>query len=288
MDMYRNEFFITDESIAEYVSYLKNEEKAPATIEKYVRDIRGFMDFLNGADVTKQAALKWKDEISKARTAVTVNAMLVGINGFFEFFELGFKVKPLKIQSQIFSQTDRELTREEYERLLDAAISQGNERLSLIMQTICSTGIRVSELKFITVESVKKGFAEVQNKGKIRTILIPEKLSKALLLYAKKRGITVGYVFVSKNDNPLNRSNIWADMKKLSEAAGVNAAKIFPHNLRKVFAKAFHAEDSDIVKLSDILGHSDCKTTRIYIRETGSGHRKIINSLGLVRSISSA
>lgn len=212
---------------------------------------------------------------------MTVNAMLVAINGFFSFFELGIKVKPLKIQRTTFLTEEKELTFKEYIRLLKAAYAR-NERIAHIMQTICATGIRVSELKFITADAVRSGQAKVRNKGKIRTVFIPNDLKILLLQYAEKHGIQSGSIFITKTGRPLDRSNIWTAMKNLCAAAGVDESKVFPHNLRRLFARTFYAKDRDIMKLSDMLGHSDVATTKIYVMDTGSEHRRIINSLGLV------
>ena len=280
----KNEFFITAENIEKYIAYLKDEERATATIEKYIRDIRAFAVFLNGAEVTKQAASQWKDALLQTRAPVTVNAMIIGINGFFEFFELGIKVKPLKIHRSTFLSEEKELTIAEYNRLLEAAKTR-NERIYCIMQTICSTGIRVSELKFITAEATMNGQAEIRNKGKIRVIFIPHDLKNLLLQYMQNHKIDSGIIFKTKTGAPLDRSNIWTAMKNLCAAAGVDGSKVFPHNLRRLFARTFYAKERDIIKLSDILGHSDCKTTRIYIMDTGCEHRRIVNSLGLVAPV---
>ena len=281
--MFARQFVITEENIQRYTTYLKGDERASATIEKYSRDVRGFSDFLDGAGVTKEAAIAWKEHLKTTREASSVNSMLAAINGFCDFFGLDIKVKPFKIQRQIFLSTEKELTDEEYERLLDAAMSQGNERLCFVMQTICSTGIRVSELKFITVEAIKKGSVEIHNKGKIRTILLPTDLMQTLSQYAKKHGIKSGALFVTRNGKLLNRSNIWAEMKKLCAGAGVKPDKVFPHNLRRRFAVKFHAVTKSLPMLSDVLGHANINTTRIYLKTSGAEHRKVINSLGLIK-----
>ncbi|MFP3154894.1 tyrosine-type recombinase/integrase [Lachnospiraceae bacterium ZAX-1] len=251
-------------------------------MRKYARGIKAFVKWLDGAPATQAAALGYKAHISKSHAPTSVNSMLAAINGFFAFYALDIKAKPLKIQKKIYSSCDQELTRVEYERLLRAAMQQGNERLSLVMQTICSTGIRVSELQFVTIEVAKTGRAEVTNKGKTRTIFIPLQLKNALLRYAKAQGISTGHIFVSKNGKPLNRSNIWTDMKKLCAAANVASSKVFPHNLRHLFARCFYGIDKDIVRLADILGHSRIDTTRIYVRESGAEHRRRIEQLNLV------
>jgi integrase len=280
--MLQNNFTITEQQIIKYIEHLKNEERAAATIEKYVRDIRMFGRFLNGAVITKQAALEWRSTLSDSRTPSTVNGAVVAVNGFFEFFELGIKVKPLKIQRKTFLSEDKELTEKEYKRLLEAAKKQGRGRIFHVIQTICATGIRVNELKFITVEAVQLGYAEVRNKGKIRVIFISHELKQLLLRYANDNNILSGIIFKTRGGKPLNRSNVWTDMKKLCVPAGVEESKVFPHNLRKIFARAFYAKERDLSKLADSLGHSSISTTRIYVMDTGREHRRIINSLGLV------
>ena len=280
--MLENNFVITEAHISAYADYLRDEERAAATIVKYLHDVKVFECFLKGTSVTKQSALDWRAKFAETHAPATVNGALAALNGFFDFFELGIKVKPLKIQQRIYSAENKELTEKEYRKLLKTALEQGNVRLYYVLQTICATGIRVGELKFISVEGVRKGYVTVQNKGKIRTIFIPRDLQKVLLRYIKEQGVASGCVFVTRSGNPLNRSNIWSEMKKLCAAAGVNESKVFPHNLRKLFAKMFYAKDHDLSKLADSLGHSDVKTTRIYIMGTGNEHRQIINSLGLV------
>jgi len=281
--MVKNKVFITIERIHQYAAHLKSEERASSTIEKYIRDIRAFADFLHGAEVTKESAIQWKDNLRQTHEATSVNSMIAAINGFFEFVGLDIKIKQFKIQHRTFIPTEKELTNEDYEKLIKTAWLQKNERLCFVMQTICSTGIRVSELRFITVESVKKGYAEIQNKGKIRTILLPADLIKLLLQYSKKHGIKSGSIFVTKTGKPLNRSNIWAEMKKLCKAAGVDEKKVFPHNLRRHFAVRFYNKVKDLSKLADVLGHANINTTRIYLKSSGAEHRRIIDCLGLVK-----
>jgi len=281
--MHKNQLFITEKNIAQYAAYLKNEERAASTVEKYIRDVRAFADFLDGNEVTKDAAIAWKENLTTTHEAVSINSMIAAINGFFEFFALDVTVKQFKIQQTTFLPTEKELTEEEYDKLLETAWQQKNIRLYCVMQTICSTGIRVSELRYITVEAIKKGYAEVANKGKIRTILIPGELTKLLLDYVKKHNIQSGSVFVTKHGNSLNRSNVWAEMKKLCEAAGVDEKKVYPHNLRRLYAVKFYHETLDLSKVADALGHSNINTTRIYLKTNIKEHLKIINSLGLVR-----
>lgn len=277
------QLFITQENINSYVVHLQSEERAISTIEKYIRDLRTFGNFLNGREAAIEFAIEWKNKLIETHKAESVNSMIAAINGFFEFFEFDIKIKQFKIQHKTFLSVEKELTKEEYERLLDTAKRQGNERLLNVMQTICSTGIRVSELQFITVEAVRKGRAEVKNKGKVRTIFIPGDLRKNLLSYAQKCGIKSGAIFVTKSGKPLNRSNIWAEMKKLCKAANVGVEKVFPHNLRRIFSQVFYRIEKDIAKLADVLGHSNINTTRIYLKGSGAEHLKIINSLGLVK-----
>jgi len=280
--MSTDKFFITTKKIYEYISYLKNEENSPATIEKYTRDIRNFKDFLNDAEVTKQMAIEWENKLCETHKKTSVNAMLVAINGFFKYFNLKIKMKLFKIQQNTFIPKNKVLTTGDYERLINAAKSRNDEQLALLMQTLGSTGIRVSELKFITVEAVWNGKAEITNKSKTRVVFIVKDLKKLLLAYAKKHDIISGCIFVTKNGKPLDRSNIWRKIKGLSEVARVEKSKLFTHNFRKMFAIRFYNKSKDISKLADILGHSNINTTRLYIMESGDEHLKIIESLKLV------
>ena len=278
---------IAEENLTAFKNWLKAEEKARATIKKYTRDVKVFSTWLNGEAVTKETACDYKRfNLEQGREATGINAVIAALNSFFFFMEWGIKLKPLKIQKQIFNTKDNELTKEEYIRLLNAAKDKGNDRLNLIMQTICSTGIRVSELEFITVETINAGIAEITNKGKTRTIFIPQTIKPLLLQYTKERSISTGHIFITKNGKPINRSNIWAEMKKLCQAAGVDERKVFPHNLRALFARLFYGIDKDIMRLADILGHSRIDTTRIYLMESGEEHRKRIDALGLVMPFS--
>lgn len=283
--MLKDDFTITEKSISDYIYYLSSEERAPSTIKKYVRDIRTFADFLGGREVTKELAVAWKEQLKTDHEAVSVNSMIATLNSFCEFSKIGVKLKPLKIQKKTFLSDEKELTRSDYERLLNTAKMRKNERLCLLIQTIGSTGIRVSELQYITVEAVRQGQAVISNKGKIRTVFLSKDLRKILSKYTKKRGIESGRVFITKSGKPLNRSNIWAVMKSLCKLAGVSPTKVFPHNLRRVFAREFYRKTKDIVKLADILGHSDVNATRIYIMQTSAEHRRIIDNLGLVRLV---
>jgi len=261
---------ITNEQIRSFALHLHEDEKSEATVEKYIRDVNAFSSFLRERELTKQEVIEYKKQISENYAPASVNSMLVSINSFLDF--IGFhdlRVKLLKIQRQMFVSEKKELTAAEYRRLLKAA--QGT-RLALVIQTICETGIRVSELEFITVEAVECGRAVVDCKNKTRVILIPTALRKILLQYIKKTGVKAGSVFVTKTGKKLNRSNIWRDMKALCERANVDQEKVFPHNLRHLFARTFYSLERDIVRLADLLGHSSINTTRVYTIETGREH----------------
>lgn len=261
---------IKSELIKNYAVYLQEDEKSGATVEKYIRDVSAFAFFLENRELTKQEAMKYKKQISESYAPASVNSMLVSVNSFLDFIKRpDCRVKLLKIQRQMFVSEKKELTVAEYRRLLKA--SRGT-RLALVIQTICETGIRVSELAFITVEAVENGRAVVDCKNKTRVILIPTALKKILLQYIKRIGIKIGPVFVTKTGNPLNRSNIWRDMKALCKKAGVDPEKVFPHNLRHLFARTFYSLERDIVRLADLLGHSSINTTRIYTIETYKEH----------------
>ena len=275
---------ITNELIHSFKTYLIEEEKSENTIEKYIRDVTLFMMWLAGREVTKILALEYKKELCEKYAPSSVNAAISSLNSFFAFIGWhDIRIKTLKIQRQIFSNKDKELTKSEYERLLTAAKSKKNERLYLLMQTICSTGIRVSELRFVTCEAVKKGQAVISCKGKMRTIFLPKELCRMLKEYIKEQGIKDGSVFVSRSGKPLDRSYIWKMLKNLCEAAGVSKDKVFPHNFRHLFARTYYNLQKDIVRLADILGHSSVETTRIYTIETGDICRRQIQKLGLLR-----
>ena len=273
---------LTQELLYEYGQYLYDEEKSEITIEKYLRDIRKLYKFVGEQTLTKEQIIRYKQYlIQEGYMACSINSMLVAVNGFLQYLGLGeYKVKTLKRQRQIYCKDEKELTKAEYMRLLSAAKKQ--KQLNLVLQTICGTGIRVSELKYFTVEAVKHGEISVRCKNKTRIILIPTKLRKLLIDYARKNGIISGVIFRTKSGKPVDRSNIWKRMKKLCEEANVNPTKVFPHNLRKLFARTFYGIEKDIAKLADILGHSSIETTRIYIMTTGAEHREKIERLGLV------
>jgi len=275
---------INHEQIKSFALYLRCEERADGTIEKYLRDVRTFSAFAAGRSVTKEIVAAWKEQLIKAHYApATVNSMLAAVHSFFAFMEWpGCQVKYLKVQRRLFRDPGKELGREDYERLIAAASERGQKRLALLIETICATGIRVSEVKFITLEAVMKGKAEVSLKGKIRTILIPGKLARKLIKYAKKQKIASGEIFLTKNGTGISRCQIWAEMKRLCKYAGVDSSKVFPHNLRHLFARVFYKSCKDIVRLADVLGHSSIETTRIYLLTTVAEYTQHMNRLGLV------
>lgn len=276
--------FLIEEVIEEFEKHLELEEKSAQTVEKYARDVRVFMRFAAGSKVNKETAIAFKQHLLDAGYAVrSVNSMLASINSLFDW--LGWpdcRVKVLKTQKQIFCPEEKELTKAEYLRLVKTAQQNGNERLNLILQTICGTGIRVSELPFITLEAARAGEAVVSCKGKTRFVFLVKELQKKLLRYAAKQGIKSGSIFVTRNGKPICRTNIWREMKGLCEQANVDSRKVFPHNLRHLFARVFYAIEKDIAKLADILGHSSINTTRIYIISTGTEHRKRMESMRLI------
>lgn len=274
---------LTPSHIRRYVLHLREQERAPATIQKYLHDLTALLEYLDGAPVTKAALIGWKEALTADHAPATVNSMLAAVNGFLNF--MGWRecaVKLLKIQKSLFCDEGRELTRAEYTRLIHAAQRRDNERLSLIMQTICATGIRVSELRFITAEAVQSGRAEITNKGKRRTVFLPNKLRRLLRDYLRTQKKTAGAVFTTRTGKPLDRSNIWRDMKALCESAGVEPGKVFPHNLRHLFARTYYSIEKDLSRLADILGHSSVNTTRIYTVESGSVHLRQMERMGLV------
>ena len=267
-----------------FEQYLIREERGKATIQKYVRDAGEFLRWLGTRTLTKEQAVAWKEQLAgQHKSPMTVNGKLAAINRLFLFLgKPDCRVKYLKLQRKLFRNTERELTREEYVRLVETANSTGRERLALLMESICATGIRVSEVKYLTVEAAQAGCAEISLKGKIRTILIPGKLCRKLLKYAKKQKTVSGEIFFTRNGKGLTRRQIWAEMKALCAAAHVAPSKVFPHNLRHLFARTFYKVYRDVVKLASILGHSSIETTRIYLLATGVEYRKQMGHLGLI------
>ena len=269
------------DNLKAYEAFLCTEEKSRLTIEKYMRDVKKFLLFAEDREITKELVCHYKAYLTASGYAPrSVNSMLASVNSLLTFLGLGdCRVKQLRIQRQTYCSEDKELTRQEYIHLLRAA--EGT-RLHLILQTICGTGIRISELAYFTVEALQEGSIHISCKGKNRTILVPAKLRRHLLRHAEKQGITAGPVFLNSRGLPIDRSTIWHQMKRLCQKAGVAASKVFPHNLRKLFARAFYKAEKDIAKLADILGHYSIETTRIYIMETGENHRRKLERLGLV------
>ena len=278
------DYTITGEQLQAFRQRLVWEEKSPATIEKYLRDAAAFTAWLDGRAASKAAAGAWKAALLEAKLApATINVKLAAVNRFLVFLGWpAFRVKPLRIQRRLFRDDSRELTRPEYLRLLETARTQGRERLALLLETICGTGIRVSEVRYVTVEAVYRGRAEISLKGKIRTILLPGKLCRKLLKYARKQKIASGEIFLTRNEKGISRRQIWAEMKALCDKAGVAPSKVFPHNLRHLFARTFYRVCRDVAKLADVLGHSSIETTRIYLVTSGAEHQRTLDRLGLI------
>ena len=274
---------ISKETIEQYLTYQREQERSRATLQKYRHDLNALLEFLNGEELTKTALIGWKEKLTGEYAPVSVNAMLAAVNGYVRFMGwLELTVKPLKIQQSLFLDEEKELTKAEYVRLVNAAREKENERLALVIQTICATGIRVSELKFITVEAVQSGRAEVVNKGKRRRIFLPDRLRQILKKYIRNQKKSAGAVFTTRTGKPLDRSNIWRDMKKLCESAHVSGKKVFPHNLRHLFARTFYFIEKDLSRLADILGHTNLTTTKIYTAESGAVHARQMERLKLI------
>lgn len=275
---------IGKEQLAAFERYLRDEEREPGTIEKYLRDVRSFSVWLDGCELSKEAVVAWKEYLRTADYAPsTINSMLIAVNQFFRFQGWDdLRVKALRVQRQIFRSRDKELTKEEYVRLIETARTLGRERLALMMETICATGVRVSEVKYITVEAAQAGRAEISLKGKIRTILLPGKLCRKLLKYTKKQKTGSGEIFLTRTGKGISRRQIWAEMKVICKQAGVAPSKVFPHNLRHLFARTFYRTCRDVVQLADVLGHSSIETTRIYLASSGIEYVQRMNRLGLI------
>ena len=274
---------ITEETLAAFARQLGEEERSPATLEKYLREVRQFAAFLGGREVTRELAAAWREELSARQSPATVNGKLTALDRLLAF--LGWedcRVKHLRVQRQLFRDSARELSREEYARLVETARRLGRSRLSMLMETICATGIRVSEVRYITAEAVREGRTEIALKGKIRTILLPGKLCRKLEKYARQKKITSGELFLTRSGRPMSRKQIWAEMKGVCRAAGVAPSKVFPHNLRHLFARCFYRVSRDVAKLADVLGHSSIETTRIYLLTSGAEHQRQLDRLGLV------
>lgn len=275
---------ITKEALQNFSLRLRHDGRSPGTIEKYLRDIRAFAAWLDGRTLNRENADGWRDHLLRSGYApVTINSMLSAVNRFLKFSgREDCRIRFLRVQRKAFREQDRELCKAEYQRLLDAAQSRGQERLGLLMEAICSTGIRVSEVRYITLEAAQQGRADICLKGKIRTILLPSRLCRKLLKYARKQKIASGEIFLTRSGKSLSRRQIWREMKALCRNAGVESSKVFPHNLRHLFATSFYKACRDIVKLADVLGHSSINTTRIYLLTTGAEHARQLEKLGLV------
>ena len=274
---------LTAALIRRYADHLREQERSVATIQKYAHDLTALLEYLQGEALTKALMIGWKEALSADHAPATVNSMLVAVNGFLRFMGWhALTVRLLKIQRPLFREERRELSKAEYARLVDAAQRAGDERLALILQTICATGIRVSELRFISAEAVRSGRAEVCNKGKRRTVFLPDRLRRLLKAYLKKQKITAGAVFVTRTGRPLDRSNIWRSMKALCEQADIAPEKVFPHNLRHFFARVHYSMEKDLLRLADILGHSNINTTRIYTAESGFVYARRLEHMKLV------
>lgn len=274
---------ITAKMIAEFREHLILEERSVATIQKYIRDVKAFTAYAQNSALSKEIVIAYKKYLQESYAVRSVNSMLASINSFFSLFGWNdLKVKSLKLQQQVFCPEEKELTKAEYTRLCRTAEQRHNERLCLILQTICGTGIRVSELQYITVEAIKLGEAVVNCKAKTRSVFIVKELRQKLLRYAAEQNIKSGMIFVTRTGKAISRTNIWREMKALCVEANVNPQKVFPHNLRHLFARVFYGIEKDIAKLADILGHSSINTTRIYIISTGTEHRQRMENMRLI------
>lgn len=275
---------INEKRLARYARHLRHEERCEGTIEKYLRDLRAFNGWLRGQEVSKETAVAWKKHLQAKQYAFsTINSMLTSLNGFFRFMKWeSCRVKPLKVQRRVFRDQTRDLSQNDYKRLVAVAKDGGRARLALVIETMGATGIRVSEVSYITVEAARRRRAEISMKRKARIILLPKKLCKKLLEYAKKNKIVSGEIFLTRNGKSLSRKQIWAEMKSLCKNAGVEPTKVFPHNLRHLFAVVFYRSCKDIEKLADLLGHTSIQTTRIYLLTPGAEHARQLERLGLV------
>ncbi len=275
---------LTDEKISAFERQLEEDEKSARTRDKYTHELHALQHYLGGRDLTKENALAYKQNlIDRGLSPRTINVTLAAVNCYFEFMgRPDLRLRSVKVQKQIFCSEDEELSRDEYVRLCRAAMAKGNEQLALIFQTIGGTGIRVGELPFITAEAVREGKTIVQNKGKARTIFIVKPLQKKLLRFIEKAKIESGPIFLTRGGNPIDRSSVWREMKGICEKAGVNPAKVYPHNLRHLFARVFYAREKDLAGLADILGHSSIDTTRIYIVSTGEEHLRRMEKMRMI------
>ena len=276
---------LTEREFDQFEDYLRHDEREESTIEAYLRSLTRFSEWADGRTITKELAMEWKTAPAEAGyRPISVNAMLAAVNKFFTCMgREDCKVKYLKLQRQMFRKSEKDLSKEEYQRLVQAAHEKGDLRMELILETICATGIRVGELKYITVEAIRAGVAEIALKGKIRTILLPHRLCRKLQKYAKQQKIASGKIFLTQDGLPVSRQYVWTRMKALCGPAGVERSKVFPHNLRSLFARSFYGSCHDVVRLADVLGHSSIETTRIYLMSTGREYLRQLDKLGLVQ-----
>lgn len=275
---------VTEELLYEYQTYLEDEERSAATVDKYIRDVRAFVKYLGEEQTIDGGKVrKYKQFLREQYKTSSANSMLAALNSFLLFAgREKWRVKLFKIQQVQYCRPEKEITEKDYEKLVQAARRNGEVMMSMLIQTIGSTGIRISELKFITVESLMTGRAEIYNKGKSRVVLLPAALSKMLKKYCREAGIASGSIFITKHGNPLDRSNVSKKMKQLGKKAGVDTTKIFPHNLRHLFAKVFYNVEKDVIRLMDLLGHSSISTTRLYTMTTEEQPRRQMARMNMV------
>lgn len=279
---------ITVAMLDEFRQHLRKQEKSRGTIEKYVRDVGRFSEWIvvhcADSELSSETVVRWREYLQiSGYAAITINSMLGGVNSFLRFLGCeDCRAKYLRIQHRMFRREGRQLSKAEYNILRQKAEDSGKNRLAMLMETICATGIRIGEVRYITIEAVKCGRTEITLKGKIRTILIPRRLARKLLRYAQIEKIDSGEIFVTRNGSSLSRKQVWAEMKQLCEQAGIAASKVFPHNLRHLFATTFYGLYQDIVRLADVLGHSSLETTRIYLLTTEKEHMRQLDGMGLV------
>ncbi len=283
--IYTMERFITEEIFLQYKEYLYGEEKSESTIKKYMRDLRKLAGYMAGREVTKKLVTGYKKYLKekKGYKLTSINSFIVAANRLFEYlgwYEL--KIRTYRIQKEVFVPESRNLSKAEYKKLVKAALNKGKKRLAMIIQTVCATGMRISELSGVTLESVAEGVVEIYCKGKQRMVLLPGKLRKKLQRYIKENRIVSGVVFCTSGGKAVDRSNIWKEMKLIGEEAGIYRGKVYPHNLRHLFAREFYAAGKDIAKLADVLGHSNIETTRGYIKATSTEHQRLLDRMGLV------
>ncbi|MDR1329064.1 MAG: tyrosine-type recombinase/integrase [Oscillospiraceae bacterium] len=273
---------MTQYSAKDYAEHLRREEKSSETISKYTRYAGAFAGFSDG-EITRDVAIAWKQTVTSRYSAAGANGMIAAVNSFLNYLGLGeLKISSLKIQRKTFLPEEKELSRNETESLIKAAEHEGKSNIALAIRVLLATGARVSELQYITVEAAQTGRAEIRLKGKTRELFLQPKLCRALLARAKSAGITSGPIFVTRTGKPIDRHRIWREMKALGAKAGVLASRVFPHNLRRLFARTFFAKFPNLAALADVLGHSDVNTTRIYTAETAETHRKRLESLHLL------